>query len=263
MENKRIKLSDIVRNEGQVAGLPSNPRQWTKRELEQLKKSLKETPELLEARGILVYPHEGKYIILGGNMRYTALSEMKEKDAPCIVVDPDTPADKLRELVVKDNGTFGSWDFDALANEWDDLPLTDWGVPAWEMEEQEQEESMNPYTAKIESPIYEIKGECPAVEDLYDAGKAKSLIDGIEQSNLEPAVKEFLKACSYRHVTIDFAKVAEYYAHADKETQQLMEQNALVIIDFNNAVANGFVRLRKDMETMSKNNLDDLGIEGF
>lgn len=152
METKRIELTDLVLNEGQVAGLPTNPRQWTKKELDKLKKSLQETPELLEARGILVYPLEGKYLVLGGNMRLSALKALKAKDAPCIVFPEDTPIDKLKEVVIKDNGSFGEWDFDSLANEWGDLPLTDWGVPAWktdeakdvvvngDCEEQEQEE---------------------------------------------------------------------------------------------------------------------------
>lgn len=132
METKRIKLTDLVLNEGQVTGLPTNPRQWTRAELENLKKSLQETPELLEARGILVYPWEGKYLVLGGNMRLSALKALKATDAPCIVFPEDTPIDKLKEIVIKDNGSFGEWDFDQLANEWGDLPLTDWGVPAWE-----------------------------------------------------------------------------------------------------------------------------------
>ena len=134
METRRIKLTDLVLNEGQIAGLPTNPRQWTQTELNKLKKSLQETPELLEARGILVYPWEGKYLVLGGNMRLSALKALKAKDAPCIVFPEDTPIDKLKEVVIKDNGSFGAWDFDQLANEWGDLPLVDWGVPAWETE---------------------------------------------------------------------------------------------------------------------------------
>lgn len=134
MEIKRIRLTDLELNRGQVAGLPSNPRQWGKGELEDLVKSIRETPELLEARGLIVWPYGGKYIILGGNMRFSALREMNAVDAPCYVLDADTSMDKLREVVIKDNGSFGSWDYDMLANEWDDLPLADWGVPAWETE---------------------------------------------------------------------------------------------------------------------------------
>ena len=140
METRRIKLTDLVLNEGQVTGLPTNPRQWTRAELENLKKSLQETPELLEARGIIVYPWEGKYLVLGGNMRLSALKALKAKDAPCIVFPEDTPIDKLKEVVIKDNGSFGEWDFDSLANEWGDLPLTDWGVPVFDEDEEKKDE---------------------------------------------------------------------------------------------------------------------------
>ena len=132
MEFQRIRLTDLEQNKGQVEGLPSNPREWTRTDLDHLITSIKETPELLEARGLIVYPHEGKYIILGGNMRFSALREMNEVDAPCYVMPEDTPIEKLREIIIKDNGAFGSWDYDMLANEWDDLPLVDWGVPAWD-----------------------------------------------------------------------------------------------------------------------------------
>lgn len=158
METRRIKLTDLVLNEGQIAGLPTNPRQWTKTELDKLKKSLKETPELLEARGILVYPWEGKYLVLGGNMRLSALKSLKAKDVPCIVFPEDTPIDKLKEIVIKDNGSFGAWDFDQLANEWGDLPLVDWGVPAWE-------------TERADAPLSE-----DAVDDDFDESEVKESI---------------------------------------------------------------------------------------
>ena len=134
MEIKRIRLTDLELNRGQVEGLPSNPRQWGKGELVNLVKSIRETPELLEARGLIVWPYAGKYVILGGNMRFSALREMNAVDAPCMVMPEDTPMEKLREIVIKDNGAFGSWDYDMLANEWDDLPLPEWGVPAWDTE---------------------------------------------------------------------------------------------------------------------------------
>lgn len=135
METRRIRLTDLEQNKGQVPGLPSNPRQWGRKELDDLVKSIRETPELLEARGLIVWPYEGKYIILGGNMRFSALREMNAADAPCYVLPEDTPMEKLREITIKDNSSFGAWDYDMLANEWDDLPLPDWGVPAWDTAE--------------------------------------------------------------------------------------------------------------------------------
>lgn len=133
MEIRTIKVKDLEMNTGQIEGLPSNPRQWTKDEMNSLKKSISETPELLEARGAIVYPYDGKYIVLGGNMRLSAVKSLGWKEMPCVVLPDDMPIEKLKEIVVKDNGSFGEWDMDALANEWDDLPLSDWGVDVnWE-----------------------------------------------------------------------------------------------------------------------------------
>ena len=132
METRRLKIKDLEPNVGQIPGLPTNPRQWTRTEVDRIARSLKETPELFEARPIIVTPWDGKYVILGGNLRFEGCKTNKDKDAPCVVIPEDTTVDKMKEIVLKDNGSFGSWDFDMLANEWDDLPLTDWGVPAWE-----------------------------------------------------------------------------------------------------------------------------------
>lgn len=134
MEITRLKLSELEPNAGQIPGLPMNPRQWTKSDVDKLARSLKETPELFEARPIIVTPNDGKYIILGGNLRYEGARTNKDKDAPCIIIPEGTPIEKMKEIVIKDNGSFGAWDWDMLANEWDDHPLSDWGVPAWNPE---------------------------------------------------------------------------------------------------------------------------------
>lgn len=135
MDTQRINIKKLHPNTGQIAGLPANPRSWTKAEVQKIAKSLKETPELFEARPIIVYPQDGEYIILGGNLRYEGCKANKEKEAPCFIVPEGTPIDKLKEIVIKDNGSFGEWDFDALANEWDNLPLFDWGVPTWDTQD--------------------------------------------------------------------------------------------------------------------------------
>lgn len=139
---ERIKVNKLHSNTGQVEGLPSNPRQWTRDELNKIAQSLRETPELFEMRPCIVYPIEDGYVVLGGNLRLAGAKKNKEKEVPCIVVPEGTPIDKLKEIVIKDNGSFGEWDFDALANEWDDLPLTDWGVPAWDTEEKPAKEEV-------------------------------------------------------------------------------------------------------------------------
>jgi hypothetical protein len=139
MESKRIAIGKLTPNKGQIEGLPANPRQWTQTDIDRIARSLRETPELFEMRPCIVYPHGEKFVILGGNLRYTGAKANKDKDVPCIVMPEDTPVEKLREIVVKDNSSFGAWDYDALANEWDDLPLQDWGVPSWKEEKLPEE----------------------------------------------------------------------------------------------------------------------------
>lgn len=132
MEIVKLNIDQIEPNAGQIDGLPVNPRQWTRTDIDSLAKSLRETPELFEARPVIVVPHGDKYVILGGNLRYEASRVNKAESVPAVIFPESTPVDKLKEIVIKDNGSFGQWDYDALANEWDDLPLVDWGVPAWD-----------------------------------------------------------------------------------------------------------------------------------
>lgn len=128
-----LPISAVKQNTGQIAGLPSNPRQWTQTDIDRIAKSLEETPELFDARPLIVYPYNGEYIIMGGNLRYEGAKKNGMLNVPVHILPEDMDVDKLKEIVLKDNGSFGDWDFDALANEWDDLPLADWGIPAWKV----------------------------------------------------------------------------------------------------------------------------------
>ena len=131
MDNRNIPIRDIVGNTGQVDGLPRNPRKWNKRDVERLAASIRDTPELLAARGIIVYPHGGKFVAIGGNMRLAALRQLGDEYAPCIVLPESTTIDTLKSVAMKDNGAFGAWDVTMLAADWGNLPLKDWGV-AWD-----------------------------------------------------------------------------------------------------------------------------------
>ena len=66
MNTRMIKTSSIQQNAGQIEGLPKNPREWTSDDVDVLCRSIEETPELLEARGIIVYPYEGRFVAIGG-----------------------------------------------------------------------------------------------------------------------------------------------------------------------------------------------------
>lgn len=133
-----LPLSALLLNEGQLDWLPRNPRTWTKEDVERTAKSIAEDPDFLEDRPVLAIPfQDGKYIVFGGNLRREGSKAAGRKDVPAVVYVPETDDDRTTILrrAMKDNGSFGSWDYDALANEWDDLPLADFGIPVWEMEQ--------------------------------------------------------------------------------------------------------------------------------
>lgn len=128
MEIKTIKIKDLQTNDGQIEGLPKNPRQIRDNRYEKLKKSIEDAPEMLQLRELLVYPHGGKFVIVGGNMRYRACKELGYKELPCKVLDAETPVEKLRQYAIKDNENFGEYDWDEVANSWDTAEMEDWGV---------------------------------------------------------------------------------------------------------------------------------------
>ena len=144
-ERDILKVSQLETNNGQLGWLPKNPRQWTQTDIDRTKASIQEDTDFLEDRPLLVCPGlSGKYVVFGGNLRLTAARSLKLKEVPVVVycLDEGGPEqDEIRETIkrraMKDNGSFGAWDYDALANEWDDLPLADWGVPSWKDEEEE------------------------------------------------------------------------------------------------------------------------------
>ena len=140
MKVESIRISLLQNNKGQIEGLPSNPRTIKRSDLEKLKKSLSESPEMLNLREIIVYPYEGKYIAIGGNQRLRAAKALGFKELPCKVLPEDTPIEKLQEYTIKDNHGYGEDDFDLLANEWDRTLLADWGVPIGAFRSDEQEE---------------------------------------------------------------------------------------------------------------------------
>jgi len=109
----------------------------------------------------------------------------------------------------------------------------------------------NPYTAKIETPIYEPKGERPSIKSLIDKSKTKSLCDEILAEDLPDEVQDFLVMAAQRHTVFNFRSIAEYYCHAPKSVQHLMEQSGLIIIDMNKAIQNGFVHLTEKLSEIA------------
>lgn len=136
---EKIRLSKLQTNNGQIEGLPKNPRFIKDGRFDKLIKSVSDSPEFMNYRPLLVFPFDGKYVCVGGNMRLRACIALKWKEVPCEVLPEDTPIEKLREYAIKDNVAFGNDDWDLLTNEWDEQELDDWGVE-WQGVETETEE---------------------------------------------------------------------------------------------------------------------------
>tara|TARA_R100001086_G_scaffold220305_1_gene137173 strand:- start:205 stop:762 length:558 start_codon:yes stop_codon:yes gene_type:complete len=121
----KLKVSQIKANE-------SNPRIIKEHKFKKLVKSIKDFPEMLSLRPIII---DEDNIILGGNMRYKACVEAGLKEVPVKIAKGLTEEQK-KEFIVKDNVGFGEWEWDMLANEWDNQQLGDWGMDVWQPEKE-------------------------------------------------------------------------------------------------------------------------------
>tara|TARA_Y100001938_G_C7940756_1_gene354188 strand:+ start:270 stop:782 length:513 start_codon:yes stop_codon:yes gene_type:complete len=130
MKTEKIKISKIKRN-------PNNPRLIKDNKFHKLVKSIKEFPEMLDIRPIVV---NEEMIVLGGNMRLKACQEAGLKEISIIKANELT-AEQQREFIVKDNVGFGEWDWDMIANEWDIDELKEWGmdIPKFELSEDDKD----------------------------------------------------------------------------------------------------------------------------
>lgn len=125
MNLQRVPVSKLRAN-------PKNPRIIKDEKFQKLVQSIKDFPEMLELRPIVV---DADYMVLGGNMRLKACQAAGLKEVPVAIAADLTPAQQ-REFIIKDNVGFGEWEWDALANEWDADQLTAWGVdiPSFDVE---------------------------------------------------------------------------------------------------------------------------------
>ena len=104
------------------------------------------------------------------------------------------------------------------------------------------------YSRAISIPQYEVKGDRPFIDELYSNEKVIKLLEHIKKSGVSENEKKFLTIAAYRHYVFNYSRIAEYYASASKEMQELMEESALVIIDIDDAIKNGYVKYSKRIQ---------------
>jgi len=133
-----MKLSELKPN-------PDNPRVIKDAKFEKLKQSIQDFPKMMSLRPIIV---DNNNVILGGNMRLRALQDLKYKEIPDDWVKraDELTEEEKKQFIIKDNVGFGEWDWDLLANEWDNQELNDWGLDVW----QEEKEKADVVTKEIE-----------------------------------------------------------------------------------------------------------------
>lgn len=207
-------------------------------------------------------------VVLVGHGRLAAAKKLSLTKVPVVQLS-DLSETQKRAYRILDNKlqNDSEWNYDNLKIEMDllaqaDYPVDDWGLTdltAMLIEGQAEAASGlegDKYTKKIEAPIYEPTGEKPDVRSLFDTAKSKSLAERIKACNeLTKEEREFLEHAAQRHTVFDYQKIAEFYAHAPAHVQELMEESALVIIDFNKAIEAGFVKLTEDLAEVYRNDV--------
>lgn len=135
---KVIALDKLQLNEGQLHWLKRNPRTWTQTDIDRTKRSIDQDAELMQARPLLAVPgnENGTFVVFAGNLRLTACRALEWPGAPVVVFHPDASEidrETIHRIALKDNGSFGTWDTDTLANVWNFEPfeMEEWGIPEW------------------------------------------------------------------------------------------------------------------------------------
>lgn len=206
---------------------------------------------------------DGDNGIIAGHGRVLAARVLGHTDIPTIEISHMTDIQK-QAYVIADNklALNAGWDEQVLGLEITELKEFGFnidllGFDAKELRDLSSEKKDNAYSQNVDIPTYTPSGEKPSLEDLYNDEKAMDLITSVQQSTLNEKEKVFLMAAASRHIVFNYEKIANFYAHSSKECQDLMENSALVIIDFDKAIEKGFVRLTAEINEMFDTSEDE------
>lgn len=192
-------------------------------------------------------------VIIAGHTRYKAAKKLGYREVPIFVAGKLTE-EQVNAYRLADNkvGELAEWDDAELSEELNkilDINMADFGFkdePISNVLDKQEDK----YTQKTDIPQCEVTGEKPKESELVDTSKRDYLVQEIKKANLPEDVKKFLILGAQRHLKFDYQAIAEYYAHANKEIQQLMEDSALVIIDYDNAMKNGYAKFLDTVEEL-------------
>lgn len=196
-------------------------------------------------------------VILSGHTRLKAYQRLKYTETDVMVYEGLTDEQKRKyRLLANKTGEKALWDIEKLDEELEGLDFLgyDFGFDFGEEEDEEDDK----YTMKVNIPQYEPSGDMPNFADMLDSKKADELIKRIEDADgITDEERAFLIQAARRHNVFNYRNIAEYYCHASPQMQFLMEESALVIIDVDDAIANGYARLSEDIVAMIEEGDDD------
>lgn len=255
MEKERNKGGNIeqmkvtYKNIRDLKPYKKNAKKHPKEQVEQIANSIK---KFGFTQPVLIDKHN---CVVAGHGRILGAKKAGLKEVPTVCLDELTE-EQIKAYRLADNKLNESdWDFGLLDEELgvlaDDIDMSLFGFDL-DMTDEEDEPKKPKYTMKTNAPVYEIRGDKPQLTDLFNMTKTKKLIKDIEKSSVSEREKKFLKMAAYRHCVFDYGKIAEYYAHASEEMQKLMEDNALIIIDYDRAYELGYVKMMKKLTEMNE-----------
>lgn len=168
IQSVKIDISLVDNNDGQIPGVNRNPREVDEIKYRKLKESLKRDAGLTAISELKLYPYQGRWVAIGGNMRLRAMRELGWTEVIAKPIPEDTSKDALNRYILLDNTSFGKWDFDALANEWSSEVLSDCAIDLPEQPTPEDEEEAKDDNCDID----ELKPENPRsrLGDIYVLG---------------------------------------------------------------------------------------------
>lgn len=123
-----VPIELLEYNNGQIPGIPENPRTREDTKQRNLEKSIEELPEMTIARAALCFPYNGRFVVIGGNRRLEAQRALKRKEVPIIALPEDTPVEKIRRMALLDNESTGQTDWAKLAKDWSKDEIRAWHI---------------------------------------------------------------------------------------------------------------------------------------
>ena len=226
-----VNIQEIRNNE-------NNPRIIKDYKFKQLVKSIKEFPEMLKLRPIVV---NSEMVVLGGNMRLKACREAGLNEVWILKADELTEQQQ-REFIVKDNVGFGEWDWDVLANEWDNQQLEDWGLDLPVLKDLKESDLFD-----IEIPFYKPSEIKPEISELANLDKTRFLIKKIELLKIDENLKEILKIRASFFTDFNFQKIADYFSNEKEDVKEIFKDLGMVILSPKEALERGFVELSENV----------------